>query len=356
VGKEKEINIEIDHPMIEKENFLFIKNLGDTISQIGKKSFYPSLFNFIGHYLDCSRWLLMRYRRFSKPEFLYNRSLSIENQECYLNGLYRLDPLLRVVTNGKPPPVLTFQNICHQYEGDDAYHELFRSCLVRDELVVMLPDMGGAYLALCFDRQRHDFTEEEIRQIQRLLPIISPLHRHHIEHSLARDVEMIQGSSTVRMAVMDANGYIVHKSRNWHFPEQEEVDRIMREMSCERLSAPARIGEYILHWESLSSDHTLAPKGRVFLCEKHSPGYVNGGIENALTNYARANNLSPRECEVVKLIMRGYPTIGISEKLNLTVGTVKSYKHRLYEKLDITSEREIFTQFIHYVFLKEKRD
>ena len=89
------------------------------------------------------------------------------------------------------------------------------------------------------------------------------------------------------------------------------------------------------------------------LVEQHSPGYLEGDAEVALVSFARANKLSPREREIVKLTLRGYPTSGIARKLELTVGTVKNYKHRLYDKLDITSEREVFSRFIAHLFGKE---
>ena len=52
--------------------------------------------------------------------------------------------------------------------------------------------------------------------------------------------------------------------------------------------------------------------------------------------------LTPREKEIVALILQGYPTITIAERLGLSRGTVKNHRRRIYYKLDITSERELF--------------
>jgi len=52
------------------------------------------------------------------------------------------------------------------------------------------------------------------------------------------------------------------------------------------------------------------------------------------------------EQEIVELILQGYPTKSIADKLRLSRGTIKNYRQRLYDKLDITTEREIFLAFI----------
>jgi len=48
------------------------------------------------------------------------------------------------------------------------------------------------------------------------------------------------------------------------------------------------------------------------------------------------------------LILAGHPTANIAERLGITVGTVKNHRRRIYEKLDITTERELFLQFFQH--------
>lgn len=58
--------------------------------------------------------------------------------------------------------------------------------------------------------------------------------------------------------------------------------------------------------------------------------------------------LSLRERELVQLILAGHPTANIAERLGITVGTVKNPRRRICEKLDITTERELFLQFFQH--------
>lgn len=52
--------------------------------------------------------------------------------------------------------------------------------------------------------------------------------------------------------------------------------------------------------------------------------------------------LTPREREIVGLVLKGHPPSGIASRLGITPGTVKNHRRNIYLKLDITSERELF--------------
>ena len=62
------------------------------------------------------------------------------------------------------------------------------------------------------------------------------------------------------------------------------------------------------------------------------------------------DELTPRERDIVGLVLLGYPTAKIAERLELSVHTVKNHKKRMYSKLDITTERELFLNFVHFLF------
>jgi DNA-binding CsgD family transcriptional regulator len=58
--------------------------------------------------------------------------------------------------------------------------------------------------------------------------------------------------------------------------------------------------------------------------------------------------LSARERELATLILAGHPSATIAERLGITPGTVKNHRRRIYAKLDITTERELFLQFFQH--------
>ena len=59
-------------------------------------------------------------------------------------------------------------------------------------------------------------------------------------------------------------------------------------------------------------------------------------------------DLSPRERELVSLVLAGHPTATIAQRLGITTGTVKNHRRRIHDKLDITTERELFLQFFQH--------
>lgn len=62
-----------------------------------------------------------------------------------------------------------------------------------------------------------------------------------------------------------------------------------------------------------------------------------------------SRELTPREREIVHLILLGYPNIKIAERLKLSLNTIKNHKKRMYAKLDITTERELFLAFVNFL-------
>ena len=56
--------------------------------------------------------------------------------------------------------------------------------------------------------------------------------------------------------------------------------------------------------------------------------------------------LTEREQQVVLAMLQGYPVIEIARRLGLSRGTIKNYRLAIYRKLDITTERELFGEYI----------
>ncbi|MGO2347174.1 MAG: helix-turn-helix transcriptional regulator [Providencia sp.] len=74
---------------------------------------------------------------------------------------------------------------------------------------------------------------------------------------------------------------------------------------------------------------------------------------NAVSSYYRYNDmqtrfgLTPRECEIVELILEGKGSPLIAELLFISLGTVKNHRKNIYQKLDINSQVELFSLFMN---------
>lgn len=68
-------------------------------------------------------------------------------------------------------------------------------------------------------------------------------------------------------------------------------------------------------------------------------------VQNAAANFG-STVLTPRERDVVTLILRGYSTKSVSQALGISPGTVKVHRENIYRKLGISSQAELFNLFI----------
>jgi DNA-binding CsgD family transcriptional regulator len=88
---------------------------------------------------------------------------------------------------------------------------------------------------------------------------------------------------------------------------------------------------------------------------RKDPGLPPIDYRQAVDGYLR-EDLTPRERDIVGLILLGYPTAKIATRLKLSVNTIKNHKKRMYNKLDITTERELFLGFVNFLFEDARTD
>ncbi len=75
------------------------------------------------------------------------------------------------------------------------------------------------------------------------------------------------------------------------------------------------------------------------------PG-INHQIDLAFRTFG-ASMLSPREKDVLELMLRGYSTDSSAGKLAIAVETVRRHRKNIYRKLDVSSQTDLFSLFIN---------
>ena len=70
-----------------------------------------------------------------------------------------------------------------------------------------------------------------------------------------------------------------------------------------------------------------------------------GGIEGVIRNMGNGQ-LTPRETEVIGLLLRGHSSKLIASDLGISEGTVTNHKRNVYEKLAIHSQAQLFSRFL----------
>ncbi|MBA1242556.1 helix-turn-helix transcriptional regulator [Pseudomonas japonica] len=78
-------------------------------------------------------------------------------------------------------------------------------------------------------------------------------------------------------------------------------------------------------------------------------------VGDALDRFG-ARVLSERELEVARLILRGYSSKAMAERLGISPETVKVHRRHLYAKLDISAQPELFSLFIQSLEVGDARE
>lgn len=71
-------------------------------------------------------------------------------------------------------------------------------------------------------------------------------------------------------------------------------------------------------------------------------------IDRAFDQFA-ADLLTQRQRLIVQLILRGHSNLSIGRRLGITEGTVKIHRKAIYDRLEISSQAELFGKFIDFL-------
>lgn len=325
-----------------------LPGLSRLAAHVGRSDFYEVALDLIGGIVPCDRRLVMRYSRFDKPSFLVNDSLPGDFVTSYLDGLYRFDPLYREVRTRETSGVMTYQGLREGQPVDSFYDEFYASVMIHDEVSMMLPAVSGVCIALCFDRNRRSFDEAEVFRLHQLFSIVDSLHKLHLDKVMLGSRCGWPFDSKMAILVTDANGLAVFSNDRWSTASKRLDAQSLATLASARPSGVHVLDEdHVLHWEKLPSTNSVVPGGRIHIIEQTSPGCFNVNGEHIFSGFAERHKLTPRERDIVRLILKGYPSSSIAIKLGLSAGTVKNHRYRLYAKLDITTEREVFSLFLN---------
>lgn len=108
-----------------------------------------------------------------------------------------------------------------------------------------------------------------------------------------------------------------------------------RDMRRLKTVAPVVVAASARNWRSLGDGR---PMGEAAL---------PSGMElAAVFDAVGQRRLTPRECEVGALVLRGHSSEAIARQLKIAPGTVKIHRKNIYAKLGIASQAELFSLFL----------
>jgi DNA-binding CsgD family transcriptional regulator len=329
--------------------------LATVVEAVGTACFYREISAFTARSLDCRKRIVMRYSAFDTPAFLYNNAMSDEAVEFYLRGLFRLDPLRKLSREDREPRVVNLRSMTQRPRVEPDYLEqIFKIAFIYDELAFLLPTLGGLTVAICCERVHGMFTDADKQHANALLPLILALHRRHLQSFFGnrRAAPQAGGEDFAgAILILDTKGEPVFSSDAWRDSNLTDEDTAARALEARREGAPyLDLGKgALVHWEELETTSPLAPGGLILSAERRSGETLGISGDQAIEQFCDKYEITPREAEIFRLALLGFPNAGIAGQLDISVGTVKNHRWRLYTKLDITTERELFHLFLSEV-------
>lgn len=333
------------------------RNLANLTRLVGTEKFYPQIADIIGKTLGIDRTVVSRYSKYDRPEIIVNNAVSNEILELYYGGLYRMDALYSLCRTGPKASVVTVQGLSDTHLNDEWITGLLRMAHVSDEIAMLLPAPGETTIVVSCVRRRLTFSIEEIDTLEALQPLLEALHGLHLEQIYSRMLAGIHhqrnDSSPRGSAVFNPKGICVYSDEFWHkaIEQLDEYGAVLSEILDRPEGDLIVEGCGIVHWEEFRPAVPVINSCKIAMFERTAQNPVRLSPEDMLVAFKEAHELTPREIDVVREVVAGYSNGQIATRLGITVGTVKNCRWRLYYKLDITTERELFCMFLGTILL-----
>ena len=148
--------------------------------------------------------------------------------------------------------------------------------------------------------------------------------------------------------LVDRDGERVFANKEWRAAEADPaVGRAVAALASDRSGQVRLSDNRMLHVAPLEPDFPPAPAGRIYVIERIGLAPAPLSPRTVIAQFGAG--LTPREREIVVLVLEGHPSATIAKRLGIGRGTVKNHRRRLYDKLDITTERELFLRYLEWL-------
>lgn len=319
------------------------------IDRLGASDFYDSLLNIVSAAAPNDLAALVRYSRSAPPDLIIPRIAPTAPMMSYYQYFYAFDPFYAHWKGGGEIGVFRLREMDAKIGNSLYAREFLAAMAIYDEIAVLLPAIGDASPTLILDRAKGAFTEAEMARVRGLFPLLSALHRRHLSIFIASGVatETSPIGQQRPLRLVDHSGQSIFVTQSW-IEIVEHSEAVVAEavaIVTDRGPCVMRLpGQMVLRRTQLPPDFGPAPNG---YCDEITTDIAPTGARHAFDLPQEFSaRLTEREQQVALKMLQGYPVIEIARKLDLSRGTVKNYRLSIYRKLDITTERELFGEYI----------
>jgi DNA-binding CsgD family transcriptional regulator len=327
----------------------WFRRLGEVASSIGTDRFHEHLIRLFGATIPhCAGWII-RYSRVAPPDVIYTSGVPQQVVDFYVARCAELDPFSAHWKLHEEPGVRTLAGFSRDQGAVDPqpYSALFKaSANISDELGVFFSTVGHCSLGLFLEREKGLFTTVEIERARLMFPVLDGFHTAHLGRIFDRLRYAGDASASELLTrptlVQDRFGLEIFATKSWREAALADAE-IADAVANARGERSVALTNFLLKIERFDRYFPLAPSGRMFVLTALPDGADGGGATDQLARFNAA--LTAREKEIFELVMAGRTTGLIAQRLQISKGTVKNYRLRIYRKAGVASERALVQKF-----------
>jgi len=333
------------------ENFINLAT--DAVSSVGTADFFASLLNVISFGANPDQQIAMRYHPYSVPEIRVHKGISKIYMNLYLQrGFYRHDPVYHYWRDYGTLGALRVADVTTPELSEAPYmNEFIERSGLTDESGMLLPWLAGSCVGLFIGMRGGKFAQDHNRFLNQIFPFLQALTKAHLSKELNRLFVDTGATLDSRRAMMIQDEFenVIFKSKSWTKLEQDYpilIDLIKeREFISEGQAMLSN--SLVLHANKVGRSPDFSSVNNVFVVERLDGISFSEANQKKRIKKLFFGNLTRREQEVVELMLKGFPVVLIAKELGISPGTVKNHKTKIYYKLDVTTERELFSQLLY---------
>ena len=322
--------------------------LGSAVERLGQFEHYIGLLDVIATIVDHQAAQVMHYSRHVAPRYMFTRNTPADQQELYVSGYYVLDPIYRHMFDGTHEGVIHLGSVRTHGHSGAYFSEFYTLTKMQDELAILLPTFEGGFVGL-FVQATRVFRASEIRLVRAVFPLLKALHA--AQHQLA--VQALRQGRTPfgverSIILLDEQDRVVFLSEDLRAAQR--TDSAFRAAIDEIVSQPngtaRRLASGTLQIHDLSDAIPSSTRGRICFFDVGPAARAPISFDAAIDGFLRTHRLTPRQSDILRMALMGYPSSRIARSLGLSEGTVRNHRKEIHARLDVTTEREIFLMFL----------
>jgi DNA-binding CsgD family transcriptional regulator len=315
--------------------------------RIGEPGFHRALLDAWRDLAEGESGQVMYFDRTELPRYIDVFHTTDDVRELYEGGFGRWCPFYRYWHDEAQPGVRAMAELRRTgVDYGDYFSVFYPKTGMVDEVGVLLPITDDAAIGVFLERST-PFRENEIDTLRITWQPFYELHRAHVRLLAERTMRRhAPEDSTIPVAIFDRHGREVSGNESWRVlvqPHRRWMPAIREALASDARATPLDAGAALIVSE-LPPRFVLAPGGRLCAILPDTPSVDGSDLGGFLIG-----RLTPRERDIVRLVLEGHPVAAIAARLQLSENTIKSHRKRLFAKLDITTERELFVMFVEHL-------